>query len=123
MDKEIATILVDLMVAAHIAFKEGRGRAVYALAAEDWYEPRRFREECGLCRFVEGTMEIDGFLSNSIQGKVNSFFTDVLREMYGEYTDPFSIFPGGSFYAPKINYGIRSREALKIAMYIEEKYL
>lgn len=121
MNKEIATALVDILVAAHVAYKENRGRAVaslvYDFKQDGLVKIENFRESCSLCLFVY-RLALGGKT-----GEVYRLFEKTLVEMYGESDDPFSTIPGGGFFTPKINFAVRSREAMRIAKYIEEKYL
>lgn len=128
--------IADALIVAHDLYKDESGKRVISIVAEqasierdgiksrvDWE-----REQYGLCGFVfhwafqSGKSEGEprpGIYAHCVLGG----FRTILQEMYGSSDDPFKVYPGGSFRIPRISYKIRSREALKIAKYIERKHL
>ena len=112
MKRNIAIILVDALVAAHFAFADKSGKTVLA------HTRRINRNSVGLCAYIEG---FEDGLGTKLD--ISGAFFDLLREFYDDGYDPFSMFPGGSYNHYVLNYPIRSREALRLAKYVEEKYL
>lgn len=121
----IAAELIDALVAAHFAFKDESGWDV-ARVVLPMETPREGeapdRDLNALCSYVKhysdrGSPEVYEETSVSI------FLKRAMRKMYGSSRDPFIVFVDGSYYDERLNFEIRSREALVIAKFVEDNYL
>ena len=112
-----AAALIDAMVAAHFIYADTSGRTMEKVFSG---EPVT-RETTGLCSFVYYYLRKS--TSSEEKTAVDEIFGRVLCDMYGETDDPLSTVPGGSYYQKRLNYAVRSREALRIAKWVEEKFL
>lgn len=121
----IAAELIDALVAAHFAFKDESGwdvaRVVLPMVTP--YEgDAPGRNLNALCSYVNH-YSYRGSLEVYAKTPVSIFLERVLKTMYGSGGDPFGHFVGGSYFEERLNFEIRSREALVIAKYIEDNYL